>query len=72
MAVAHLVPNAFGLRTFGPKRQMDPTKKSIRTKCVGDQMFRKLIALGIKSTYYIISLEPNVRDKKSEDKMSHS
>ena len=48
MAVAHLVPNAFGLRTFGPKRQMDPTKKSIRTKCVGDQFFMELIALGTK------------------------
>jgi hypothetical protein len=46
--------------------------KSIRTKCVGDQMFRELIALGIKSRHYNISLEPNVRDKKSEDKMSHS
>ena len=116
MAVAHLVPNAFGLSTFGPKRQMDPTHLvppghlvpnstvvkyprrslrknspkniwsiltngpqhnlvpngisynyfltrfgyksisvmcflgtgSIRTKCVGDQMFRELTALGTK------------------------
>ena len=116
MAVAHLVPNAFGLSTFGPKRQMDPThlvppghlvpnstvvkypRRSLRknspkniwsiltngpqhnlvpngisynyfltifgyksisvmcflgtgtiwTKCVGDQMFRELTALGTK------------------------